>query len=134
MGEFAPRHRGLLERRRSGMAAEEPALRLPRTRLEMTRRRRHECDGVKAAVVIAWVGLLPAGAPAAHAGQLPDDVNPESRSRLPPVEREELDPARREAYRRGGREPGRRPRRGGGPAPARVGREPAVRGADGAAN
>ena len=31
-------------------------------------------------------------------GQLPDDVHPQSRSRLPPIDREELDPARRAAY------------------------------------
>ena len=37
-------------------------------------------------------------APAASAGRLPDDVNPESRSRLPPIAREELDPARRAAW------------------------------------
>ena len=53
---------------------------------------------VRTAVVLASACLLPAGSPAAHAGQLPDDVNPESRSRLPAIEREELDPARREAY------------------------------------
>ena len=38
---------------------------------------------IQAAVVLALVGSLPVGLPAAHAGQLPDDVNPESRSRLP---------------------------------------------------
>ncbi len=53
---------------------------------------------VQTAVVLAWVGSLPAGAPAAHAGQLPDDVHPQSRSRLPPADREELDAARRAAY------------------------------------
>ena len=53
---------------------------------------------VQAAVVLAWAGLLPVGTPAAHAGQLPDDVNPASRSRLPPIDREELDEARRAAY------------------------------------
>ena len=37
-------------------------------------------------------------APAAAGGRLPDDVNPESRSRLPPIRREELDPARRAAW------------------------------------
>ena len=45
-----------------------------------------------------WRRRSPAGLPAAHAGQLPDDVNPESRSRLPPIDREELDPTRREAF------------------------------------
>ena len=53
---------------------------------------------IRTAVLLACVGFLAAGAPAAQAGQLPDDVNPESRSRLPPIDREELDPTRREAY------------------------------------
>ncbi len=53
---------------------------------------------VQAAVVLAWTGFFSIGAAAAHAGQLPDDVNPESRSRLPLIEREELDAARRAAY------------------------------------
>ena len=53
---------------------------------------------VRTAVVLALAAALPAGLPAAHAGQLPDDVNPESRSRLPPIDREELDPVRREAF------------------------------------
>ena len=52
------------------------------------------------AVVLAAAGCcFPAGARLAHAGQqLPDDVHPRSRSRLPPIDREELDAARREAY------------------------------------
>ena len=53
---------------------------------------------VRAAVVVAVAASLPAGVRAARAGQLPDDVNPESRSRLPPIDREELDQARREAF------------------------------------
>ena len=53
---------------------------------------------IGAALVLALVGSLPVGLPIAHAGQLPDDINPESRSRLPPIDREELDPVRREAY------------------------------------
>lgn len=48
---------------------------------------------LQTAVVLAW-----AACPAAHAGQLPGDVNPESRSRLPPIAREDLDPARRAAW------------------------------------
>ena len=52
---------------------------------------------VQTAVVLALVGSLPAGLRVAHAGQLPDDVHPQSRSRLPPIDREELDPERREA-------------------------------------
>ena len=52
----------------------------------------------RTAVLLACVGFLTAGASNAHAGQLPDDVNPESRSRLPSIDREELDPARRAAY------------------------------------
>ena len=53
---------------------------------------------VQAAVVLALAASLPAGLRVAHAGQLPDDVNPDSRSRLPPIDREELDPGRREAF------------------------------------
>ena len=53
---------------------------------------------VRVAVVVSVAASLSAGLPAAHAGQLPDDVNPESRSRLPPIDREELDPTRREAF------------------------------------
>ncbi len=53
---------------------------------------------VQTAIVLVLTGLLSMTVPAAHAGQLPDDVNPESRSRLPPIDREELDPARREAF------------------------------------
>ena len=53
---------------------------------------------VRTAVMLASICLLPAGSPVAHAGQLSDDINPESRSRLPPVDREELDPARRAAF------------------------------------
>ena len=52
----------------------------------------------QAAVALALAAAIPAGLRAAHAGQLPEDVNPESRSRLPPIDREELDPARREAF------------------------------------
>lgn len=53
---------------------------------------------IGAAVALALAGCFPATTRVAHAGQLPDDVHPESRSRLPPIEREELDAARREAY------------------------------------
>ncbi len=53
---------------------------------------------IRTAVALALAGSLPTGMPVAHAGQLPDDVSPESRSRLPPIDREELDPARRAAY------------------------------------
>ena len=53
---------------------------------------------VQTAVVLALAGFLPAGSPVAYAGQLPDDINPESRSRLPPIDREELDATRRAAY------------------------------------
>ena len=44
------------------------------------------------------VGLSPVVVEFAQAGQLPDDVHPVSRSRLPPIDRAELDVARREAY------------------------------------
>lgn len=50
------------------------------------------------AAALASAAALSIGPRAAHAGQLPDDVHPESRSRLPPIAREELDPARRAAY------------------------------------
>ena len=53
---------------------------------------------VQTAVVLAVAGSLPAGLRAAHAGQLPDNVHPQSRSRLPPIDREELDPARRDTF------------------------------------
>ena len=53
---------------------------------------------IQTAVVLASTGFLATGLPVAHAGQLPDDVHPVSRSRLPPVDREELDAARRAAY------------------------------------
>ena len=50
------------------------------------------------AAVCVWAGFVPLGGQVARGGQLPDDVHPVSRSRLPPIEREELDPARREVY------------------------------------
>ncbi len=53
---------------------------------------------MQTAVALTLVGGLPVGIPVARAGQLPGDISPESRSRLPPIAREELDPARREAY------------------------------------
>ena len=51
-----------------------------------------------AAVAVALAACFPATTHVAHAGQLPDDVHPQSRSRLPPIGREELDATRREAY------------------------------------
>ena len=54
---------------------------------------------VQTVVVLAWaVGFIPTGLRAADAGQLPEDVHPDSRSRLPPMDREELDGERRAAY------------------------------------
>ena len=53
---------------------------------------------VQTAVVLALAGSIPAGLRVAHAGQLPEDVHPDSRSRLPPIDREELDAERRETY------------------------------------
>ena len=51
-----------------------------------------------AAIVLAWVGSIPAGSGSARAGQLPEDVHPDSLSRLPPIDREELDTGRRATY------------------------------------
>ena len=48
--------------------------------------------------ICIWAGLIPVSVQDAQAEQLPDDVNPVSRSRLPPVDREELDSVRRETY------------------------------------
>ena len=54
---------------------------------------------VLAAVALALAGSPPAGPDVAHGNQgLPDDIHPESRSRLPPIDRAELDAARRAAY------------------------------------
>lgn len=54
---------------------------------------------ILAAVVLALAGSLPAGPEVAHGGQeLPGDIHPASRSRLPPIDRAELDAARRAAY------------------------------------
>ena len=53
---------------------------------------------VQTAVVLALAGSISTGSRVAHAGQLPEDVHPDSRSRLPPVDREELDAERRETY------------------------------------
>ena len=53
---------------------------------------------VRTAVFLALAGAIPAGASVARAGQLPDDVHPESRNRLPPIDRTELDAERRAAY------------------------------------
>ena len=53
---------------------------------------------VQTVAVCVWVGFAPAALQISEAGQLPNDVHPVSRSRLPPIDREELDPARREAY------------------------------------
>ena len=48
--------------------------------------------------VCFWVGVAPMAVQTPQAGQLPEDVHPVSRNRLPPVDREALDPSRREAY------------------------------------
>ena len=53
---------------------------------------------VQAAVVLAWAGSILTGLQVVHAGQLPEDVHPDSRSRLPPIERSELDVERRATY------------------------------------
>ena len=53
---------------------------------------------LQTAIILAWAGSIPEGLRVAHAGQLPDDVHPVSRSRLAPIERAELDANRRAAY------------------------------------
>ena len=53
---------------------------------------------VQTAVVLAWAGSILTGLQVVHAGQLPEDVHPDSRSRLPPIERSELDVERRATY------------------------------------
>ena len=53
---------------------------------------------VQTVAMCAWTVLGLATAQLSAAGQLPPDVHPGSRSRLPPIDREELDAARREAY------------------------------------
>ena len=53
---------------------------------------------LQAAIILAWVGPLPAGLGVAQAGQLPDGIHPASRSRLAPIDREGLDTDRRAAY------------------------------------
>ncbi len=49
-------------------------------------------------IVLVWAGSIPTGVSVARAGQLPDDIHPDSLSRLPPIDREELDAERRAAY------------------------------------
>ena len=53
---------------------------------------------VQAVAVCVWAVSGPATVLVCQAGQLPEDVHPVSRSRLPPIDREELDATRREAY------------------------------------
>ena len=54
---------------------------------------------VLAAVALALAGSLSGRPDVAHGSQeLPDDIHPESRSRLPPIDRAELDADRRHAY------------------------------------
>ena len=53
---------------------------------------------VQTVAVCVWAGFAPVAVQISQAGQLPEDVHPVSRSRLPPIDREELDPALREAY------------------------------------
>ena len=53
---------------------------------------------VQTAVVLAWAGSTLTGLQVVHAGQLPEDVHTDSRSRLPPIERSELDVERRATY------------------------------------
>ena len=53
---------------------------------------------VQTVAVCIWAGFAPVTVQISQAGQLPEDLHPVSRSRLPPIDREELDPARRETY------------------------------------
>ena len=53
---------------------------------------------VPAVAVSVWAVLGPVTVQLSHGGQLPEDVHPVSRSRLPPIDRAELDTTRREAY------------------------------------
>ena len=53
---------------------------------------------VQTVAVCVWAGFAPVTVQISQAGQLPEDLHPVSRSRLPPIDREELDPARRETY------------------------------------
>ena len=53
---------------------------------------------VMAAVVLTLAGIPAAWSAAAYAAQLPDDIHPASRNRLPPIDRTELDAERRAAY------------------------------------
>ena len=53
---------------------------------------------VRTVAVFVRVGFAPLAAHVSQAGQLPADVHPVSRNRLPPIDRAELDPTRREAY------------------------------------
>ena len=53
---------------------------------------------IQTLAMCVFAGLSPVALEVAHAGQLPDDVHPISRSRLPPIDREELTLERREAY------------------------------------
>ena len=52
----------------------------------------------RTAVLLVLAGIITAWSSVAYAGQLPDDVHPASRNRLPPIDRTELDPERRAAY------------------------------------
>ena len=52
----------------------------------------------RTAVLLVLAGIITAWSSVAYAGQLPDDIHPASRNRLPPIDRTELDPERRAAY------------------------------------
>ena len=49
----------------------------------------------RTAVLLVLAGIITAWSSVAYAGQLPDDVHPASRNRLPPIDRTELDAERR---------------------------------------
>ena len=61
---------------------------------------------VQTVAVCGWAGFAPVAVQISQAGQLPEDVHPVSRSRLPPIDREDLDAARRGAYDSAMRAPG----------------------------
>ncbi|MDP7691274.1 MAG: hypothetical protein QGG89_05495, partial [Vicinamibacterales bacterium] len=54
--------------------------------------------GVRRVAVCVWVAVGAVTVQVSQAGQLPEDVHPVSRSRLPPIDRAEIDATRRESY------------------------------------
>ena len=54
--------------------------------------------GVRRVAVCVWAAVGAVTVQVSQAGQLPEDVHPVSRSRLPPIDRAEIDATRRESY------------------------------------